>query len=189
MQPVTADYTEDFQLPPTVKAVRRTVIYFPGSTIGNLDSPNAVLLLRGTHTLLEPNGGVLIGLDLKKDRNTLERAYNDEAGVTAEFNLNLLRRINRELDGDFDLSRFRHRAIYNSEEGRIEMYLVSEEKQTARVAGRTINFEKDEPICTEFSHKYSSRQFDEIAKESGFEVQRTWVDEEKKFAVKYLVLA
>ena len=189
VQPVVADYTLEFELPPTVNDPQRTVIFFPGSTIGNFNSSEAMHLLRRMTHLCGPDGGLLIGVDLVKDRETLERAYNDRSGVTAEFNLNVLRRINRELQGNFDLDRFQHRAIYNFEDGRIEMYLVSGGVQSVEVAGRRFAFADGEAICTEHSYKYSLRQFDELAEEAGFEMERTWVDEEEKFTVKYLALA
>lgn len=186
VQPVTADFTTEFDLPPIRSSVLRTVVFFPGSTIGNFSPPEATLFLRRLTHLCRPTGGVLIGLDLKKDRETLERAYNDAAGVTAEFNLNLLRRINRELKADFDLKAFRHEAVYDVEHGRIEMRLISEVKQTVTVADKTFSFEPGERIITEYSHKYSLRQFDKMAEEVGLKMDRTWMDDDEKFAVKYL---
>ncbi len=184
--PVSADYSEEFTLPDAPEDTGRTVIYFSGSTLGNFSLSAAQALLEKMRCLSGPGGGLLIGVDLKKDLATLERAYNDEAGVTAEFNMNLLRRVNRELDGDFDLNRFRHRAIYNSEAGRIEMYLVSELRQTVTVDDHTFTFDQGETICTEYSYKYGLTQFDDLALSVGFQVVKTWLDDGEKFTVKYL---
>lgn len=186
VQPVTADFTGDFDLPPTPSTVQRTIVFFPGSTIGNFSPAESMLFLRRMTHLCGATGGVLIGMDLKKDQETLERAYDDAAGVTAEFNLNLLRRINRELKADFDLTRFRHEAIYDVEHGRIEMRLISEAKQTVTIAGKKFTFDEREAITTEYSYKYSLRQFDKLAEEIGLRMDRTWVDEDEKFAVKLL---
>ncbi|MDE2197203.1 MAG: L-histidine N(alpha)-methyltransferase, partial [Gammaproteobacteria bacterium] len=123
--PVCADFCQSFAIPAPRRRAARTIIYFPGSTIGNFEPPAAIQLLRQLRRLAGPAGGLLIGVDLRKERSVLERAYNDAAGITAAFNLNLLRRLNRELQSDFDLSRFCHRAAYNETEGRIEMHLVS----------------------------------------------------------------
>ena len=136
--------------------------------------------------LVGPGGGLLIGVDLKKDRETLERAYDDAAGVTAAFNLNLLAHINRELGAGFALARFRHRALYNEAAGRIEMHLVSCEAQTVAIADRAIEFAEGETICTEYSYKYALDQFRALAARAGFGVERVWTDAEGLYSVQYL---
>ena len=137
--------------------------FFPGSTFGNCRPPEAVLLLRAIKQILAPDGALFLGLDLKEDPDLLLRAYNDAACVTAAFNLNLLERINRELDGNFDVSAFRHRAIYNSLEGRIEMHLVSRKDQVANVAQQLLRFCAGETIHIENSYKYAIEQFRAIS--------------------------
>ncbi len=184
--PVCADYTQDWELPEAPTTVARRVVFFPGSTIGNFDRQYAVAFLRRVRELVGSGGALLIGVDLKKDVALLERAYNDSQGVTAAFNLNLLRRINRELDGDFDLRAFRHRAVYNETEGRVEMYLVSLLEQTVRVSGAEVSFSQGEAIYTEHSYKYDLTEFDEMAVHAGFQVERTWIDPEKLFSVQLL---
>ncbi|MGB9428960.1 MAG: L-histidine N(alpha)-methyltransferase, partial [Gammaproteobacteria bacterium] len=149
--PVCADFSQPFALPAPRRPAASTVIYFPGSTIGNFEPDDAVQLLQRLQRLAGRDGGLLIGVDLRKDRGLLERAYNDAAGVTAAFNLNLLRRLNRELQSDFDLKHFRHLALYNETEGRIEIYLVSLGNQTVCVADETFHFREDEHIVTEYS--------------------------------------
>lgn len=184
--PVSADYSEELTLPNAPEDTRRTIIYFSGSTLGNISLSGARILLEKMKCLCNSDGGLLIGVDLQKDLEILERAYNDEAGVTAEFNLNLLRRVNRELGGDFDLNRFSHRAIYNSEAGRIEMYLVSERRQTVTVDDHKFTFDQGETICTEHSYKYGLTQFDDLALSAGFQVAKTWLDDDEMFTVKFL---
>ena len=132
------------------------------------------------------DGGLLIGVDLRKDKAVLELAYNDPQGVTAEFNLNMLRHINREFDADFDLAAFRHEAIYNERDGRIEMYLVSEKDQVVHVAGRRFTMASGERILTEYSHKYSLDGFASLAALAGFAVDHVWTDDRNYFSVQYL---
>jgi len=132
------------------------------------------------------DGALLIGVDLQKDRETLERAYNDAAGVTAEFNLNLLRRLNRELGASFDLDSFRHDAIYNSEHGRIEMYLVSQCAQQVRIGDRVLSFTEGERILTEYSHKFTPEGFAALATRAGFRLEHLWCDPDRLFSVQYL---
>jgi L-histidine N-alpha-methyltransferase len=184
--PVCADFTQPFALPETRRAVARRVAWFPGSTIGNFEPAQALALLQVIRGQVDDQGGLLIGVDLQKDTATLERAYNDAAGVTAEFNLNLLRRLNRELGGNFDLHAFRHRAIYNREHGRIEMYLVSQRAQQVRVGGTTLEFAEGERILTEYSHKFTLAGFAAMAAQAGFEVQQVWTDADALFSVQYL---
>ncbi|MEL7060910.1 MAG: L-histidine N(alpha)-methyltransferase [Acidobacteriota bacterium] len=187
IQPIAADYTADYRLP-EVEA-RRTVVYFPGSTIGNFPPGAIEDFLRHIAELCGPGGALLIGVDLRKDRETLERAYDDAEGVTAAFNLNLLRRFNRELGADFDLDAFAHRAIWNEVDGRIEMSLVSRRDQTVSVGEEQLQFAAGEAILTEHSHKFTVEQFAEIAAAAGFRVDRVWADSDNRFSVQFLTVA
>lgn len=184
--PVVADFMQPFDLPQPAVMPVKNVVYFPGSTIGNFPRSAAIEFLRHVAEVVGAGGGLLIGIDLEKARSVLERAYNDSDGVTAKFNLNLLARINRELGGDFDLDAFDHRAVYNAQEGRIEMYLVSRIEQTVHVAGESFFFRTGETICTEHSNKYSLESFAEMSRHGGFEVERVWVDDDDLFSVQYL---
>jgi len=185
--PVCADFTEEFCLPPQLDSDMRRVVYFPGSTIGNFEPTAAVRLLGGIARLCGTNGGLLIGIDLVKDPQLIERAYNDAAGVTAEFNLNLLMRINRELGGNFDIDRFQHLAFYDERFQRVDLRLVSQRNQRVRVSGQSFEFEAEEPIQTEYSHKYTIDRFARMASEAGWKLEREWVDEDRYFGVLYLV--
>jgi dimethylhistidine N-methyltransferase len=182
--PVCADFSRPFA-PPPLPAGRR-VVYFSGSTIGNFHPPEAQELLAGIARLCGPGGGLLIGVDLKKDRQTLERAYNDRLGVTAAFNLNLLARINRELGGDFDLGRFAHRAFYDEAAGRIEMHLDSLAGQTVHVGGRAFAFRQGEGVHTECSYKYGLEEFAALAATAGLRVEAVWTDAAGLYSVQYL---
>jgi L-histidine Nalpha-methyltransferase len=184
IMPVAADYSHAFALPEPNRAAR-TVVYFPGSTIGNLVPATARRFLRTIAKVAGPRGGLLIGVDLKKDPRVLHAAYNDPEGVTAEFNLNLLAHINRELGGDFDLARFRHQAFYDEKEGRIEMQLVSLARQIVRVGRSSFSFAQGEVITTEYSYKYEPGEFAKLASSAGFALRRTWTDEHNYFAVQY----
>ena len=185
--PVTADFTEPFDLPePKHRTVRRNVAFFPGSTIGNFPRAMAADLLRATRNEVGPGGAMLIGVDLKKDRAVLALAYNDPAGVTAQFNLNLLARLNRELDADFDLAAFRHEAVWDDARDRIEMRLISTRQQAVEIAGRSFAFAAGEILVTEYSHKYSLEAFRRLAEASGFTVARVWTDAERLFSVQLL---
>jgi L-histidine Nalpha-methyltransferase len=183
MQPVCADFTAPLVLPPPRRTPRRTAVYFPGSTLGNFDGEEARALLRSMRALIGSDGAVLIGLDLKKDRAALEAAYNDAAGVTAAFTLNLLQRINRELAADFDLTGFRHRATYNTLAGRIETAIVSRVPQVVQVAGRRFEFAADEAIAVEISCKYGESDVQRLAGQAGLRVVRRWSDAEARFGV------
>jgi dimethylhistidine N-methyltransferase len=185
IRPVAADFTRPFTLPP-LPAARRRVVFFSGSTVGNFHPAEAAGLLAHIARLVGPGGGLLIGVDLKKDTETLERAYNDTRGVTAAFNMNLLVRMNRELGADFALERFRHSAVYNAAAGRIEMHLVSLEEQTVRVGDRTFRFQSGETICTEYSYKYSVDEFRVLAARVGFAVDHVWTDADRLYSVQYL---
>jgi dimethylhistidine N-methyltransferase len=188
--PVTADFTEPFELPePSRATVRRNVAFFPGSTIGNFPVAMAEDLLRLTSRQMGAGGAMLAGVDLKKDAAIVEPAYNDAAGITAAFNLNLLARLNRELGADFDLDAFRHQAIWDEHNSRIEMRLVSLQVQEVHIAGRTFHFEAGEFVITEFSHKYSLEAFRALAEANGFRVAQVWTDPRRLFSVQYLTVA
>ena len=186
VQPVCADFTLPLARPRPHPAARRRVLYFPGSTIGNFDTRGAVGLLRRMHALVGPGGAALIGVDLKKATATLEAAYNDRAGVTAEFTLNMLERFNRELGADFDLAAFRHRARYNPMAGRIETHLVSLREQEVRVDGQRFRFDADEPTLVEYSCKYSVPEFVRLAVRAGWRSARIWTDAERRFSIHFL---
>jgi dimethylhistidine N-methyltransferase len=184
--PVLADYTEPVDLPEPTCPWQTTVAYFPGSTIGNFEPEQAGRFLERIAAMVGDGGGLLIGVDLVKDRAILERAYNDEAGVTAAFNLNLLERINRELGADFDVDGFKHRAVWNDAASRIEMHLVSTHDQRVELAGHTIGFEAGEHIVTEHSYKYEPDDFEQLAARAGFEPRSVWTDTKAWFSVWYL---
>lgn len=167
----------------------RTMALFLGGTIGNLEPPERLRLLQRIRNMLDVDDGLIIGTDLKKERDLLEQAYDDALGVTATFNKNLLQRINRELDGDFDLRRFAHKAFYNAEIGRIEMHLVSRERQTVRIADLDLDVEFDagESIHTENSYKFDRRLVATMAREAGFELTETWQDSRNLFGLHLMV--
>ena len=185
--PVCADFTRPRELPLNGGLPRRRVVYFPGSTIGNFTPDAAVRLLRNTASVCGPDGGMLLGVDLKKNPAVIEAAYNDKKGVTAAFNRNLLVRINRELDGNFSVDRFWHHAFYHPQEGRIEMHLVSSCEQRVLVGGEPIEFADGESILTEYSYKYSLKELDDLSARAGFRVKQRWLDEQRFFCVLYLV--
>jgi dimethylhistidine N-methyltransferase len=185
--PVCADYTSDFELPQAERPADRIVAYFPGSTIGNFNPGEARCFLERIAETSGPGGALLIGVDLKKDPHLLHRAYNDPQGVTAAFNLNLLERINNELQCDFRLDHFDHYAFYNPWEGRVEMHLVSLREQVVHLDGMAIPFAEGESIWTESSYKYSLDEFQLLAAGAGFQVERVWTDERRWFSIQYLV--
>ncbi len=185
IHPVAADYTADFTLP-TMTRAHRVVVYFPGSTLGNFSASEAEVFLKHIAEVVGPGGGLLIGIDLKKDRARLEAAYDDQEGVTAAFNMNLLHRLNRELGSTFDVSQFAHKAIYNKAAGRIEMHLVSLSNQCVQIGGKQIPFAAGETIWTESSHKYSLAEFANLAARAGFAIDHVWTDPEQLFSVQYL---
>jgi len=186
---VVADFSEAFKVPRHDHLVAsRNLVFFPGSTIGNYTKHQALELLEVMAFEAQHNGALLIGVDLPKDVKRLQAAYNDKAGVTAEFNLNVLARLNRELGADFRLQDFRHRAVYDEEKSRIEMRLVSTRPQHVRVAGTDIDFAKDEYIITEYSHKYSVEEFRSLARQAGFAPQNVWCDPDRLFSVHYLTV-
>jgi dimethylhistidine N-methyltransferase len=182
---VCADYTRPFALPPLPGPAGKRVGFFPGSTIGNFEPEAVVRFLAHCADLLGPEGEMLIGVDLKKDRAVLERAYNDRAGLNAAFNLNLLARVNRELDGDIDIARFEHLAFYSAGKGRMELYLKSLADQTATIAGRHFDFAEGELIHTENSYKYAIPEFHALAERAGFRPVHTWTDQSQLFSVHY----
>jgi dimethylhistidine N-methyltransferase len=184
--PAVADFTLPFQVPQTKHRSESTTVYFPGSTIGNFEPDEVEQLLQNIVTIVGPGGGLLIGIDLHKDVATLEAAYDDEQGVTSEFNLNLLHRINGELLGDFNVERFEHRAVYNSAEQRIEMSLVSAGENHVTIGEREFSFEGGEEIITEYSHKYDLLEFTQLAAKNGLKLEEYWTDDEQQFAVIYL---
>jgi dimethylhistidine N-methyltransferase len=186
---VCADYNQPFTLPQPESPVSRRVVYYPGSTIGNFHPHDALDFLKGMGVLVGPAGGLLIGVDLKKNHEVLHAAYNDSEGVTAAFNCNILVRLNRELGMDFRMDRFRHRAIYNDDAGRIEMHLVSLVEQTVRLDGTEIPFRAGESIWTESSYKYAVDDFSRMAAGAGFAVEKVWIDDKKLFSVQYLTAA
>jgi dimethylhistidine N-methyltransferase len=184
--PVAADFTAPFALPDPVKAMPK-VGFFPGSTLGNFEPHEACAFMRSAREILGEGAQMVIGVDLEKDERVLYHAYNDSAGVTARFNLNVLVRINRELGGNFDLSAFMHRAIYNRERHRIEMHLISKKTQTVRVLGRSFSFRAGESIHTESSYKYSLDRFTALARGSGWSPRESWTDAAGMFSVHALV--
>lgn len=189
IQPLAVDFTRPLRLPVPPRAPRRTVVFFPGSTIGNFEDREAAQLLRKMRSEMGDNGGVLVGVDLKKDRATIEAAYNDRAGVTSAFTLNMLVRLNRELGCNFDLSAFRHRARYNAIAGRIETHIVSEQEQRVRVGRLQVLFREGEAMLVEYSCKYSLEDFAALAATAGLAVQHVWFDPERMFSLQYLTRA
>jgi len=183
--PVCADFTREVALPDIVDTDGRLGL-FPGSTIGNFDPDAAVAFLRRAAGTLGAGAGFMVGVDLKKDESILHAAYNDCAGVTAEFNLNLLRRMNRELDGNFELAAFDHDARYNRARGRIEMHLVSRRDQTVSVAGTAFSFSAGESIHTENSYKYDVEEFQDLAARAGWHAADVWCDADRLFSIHYL---
>lgn len=188
VEPVRADYMALDTLPADLNGAPR-LGFFPGSTIGNLEPQDATAFLRRARRLLGDRGAMVLGIDRRKDPRRLHEAYNDSAGVTAAFTLNLLRRMNRELGGTFDLAGFAHEAFYDPMEGRIEIYFRSLRPQTVTVAGRTFAFAEGERVHTEYSYKYDDAGIAALARSAGFTIDRTWTDPDHLFAVVYLEAA
>ena len=187
---ISADYTRPLTLPDFVGVpIRRKAVFFPGSTIGNFTPAEALFFLKQVRKTAGTGSVLLIGVDLKKDKATLDAAYADATGVTARFNLNLLHRINRELGADFQVNRFRHKAFYDPVAGRVEMHLESLYSQIAHVAGHRFNFAPGETIHTEISCKYSVAEFQELGKRAGFTPEKVWTDPEQLFSVHGMVAA
>jgi dimethylhistidine N-methyltransferase len=184
--PVYADYTQPFDFPDITFGYSKMVVYYPGSTIGNFTPRYAARFISRIAKRSGTGSGLLIGIDLKKDKETLEDAYNDKYGVTAAFNLNILERLNKELGADFNTNHWKHHAFYNDDEGRIEMHLVSLEDQRVNVNGRPIKLKKDETILTEYSYKYTTEEFENLVSTS-FELVKAWKDQDQKFSILYLM--
>lgn len=185
VQPLCADYTSTFDLPEPPQPAARTVVYYPGSTVGNFQPEEAQRFLSRIAEGIGRDGGLLIGVDLKKDVDVLEAAYDDAAGVTAAFNKNLLHRMNRELDATFDLDHFEFWSFWNEENGCIESHLRSTTEQTVTVAGESFSFEEGETIHTEYSYKYTLDEFADLVGEAGFSVEQVWTDKDSYFSVQY----
>lgn len=184
--PVCADFTHHFELPHVIRGAQRRVVYFPGSTLGNFDRTQARELLVRMRGLAGNDGAILIGIDLRKDPRILERAYDDAAGVTAEFNINALRHVNRELGADFDLDAFDHLAVWVENESRIEMHLVSKRDQVVHLGGEKVHIGRGEHLRTEYCHKYTLDSFSELAATAGLAVKRVWLDANEQFSVQLL---
>ncbi|KPC50251.1 L-histidine N(alpha)-methyltransferase [Amantichitinum ursilacus] len=185
VKPVVADYMQPMSLPATESPRGRRVGFFPGSTIGNMEPDEALSFLHSAAEMLR-GGGLLIGVDLVKDPARLHAAYNDAQGVTAAFNLNMLRRANLELDASFNPAGFNHYAYYNPILQRIEMHLISKRDQTVSVMGQRFSFREGETIHTENSHKYTIDGFRNLAVQAGFRAGPTWTDAENLFSVHWL---
>ena len=191
IEPVCADYTDDAFLPAPVFASERPdlVIFFPGSTIGNFVPDEARAFLSRMRSIAGARGAMLLGVDTVKSPRILDRAYNDPEGATAAFNLNVLERINAELDGTFDVAGFCHEARFVPELGRVEMHLRSRRRQTVRIGPSEVQFEAGEVIVTEYSYKYGGDLFDVLARSAGFRTRRVWTDPRGMFGVHYLTPA
>ena len=182
--PIVADYTGPFTIPRQNISYKKIVAYYPGSTIGNFTKEQAGSFLKNISELCGKGSGLLIGIDLKKETEVLERAYNDVKGVTAEFNLNILKNMNSNFGTNFEINKWKHVAFYNEKKGRVEMHLQSLEQQSVRLNGTSISFEKDETIHTENSYKYSIEEFEDLISEFYF-LKNVWSDPDNKFAVCY----
>lgn len=188
--PVCADFNDPIELPPLRTAEQERLVFFPGSTIGNFDEAGRLALLRQMVALCGDGGGrLLLGIDLVKDVKQLEDAYDDAEGVTAAFNRNLLLRINRELEADFDVERFAHRARFDRDASRIEMHLVSDVDQIVQVDGHAFHFEPGETICTEHSYKFTIDGFRQLAAQAGWSLDQSWTDPDELFAILLLSTA
>ena len=185
--PVVADFTQPFDLPNPRTTPLRNVVYFPGSTIGNFEHEDALGLLGVMHTEAGAGGALLIGVDLQKDPAVVDAAYNDRAGVTAQFNLNILRHLNRAFGSDFNIDAFAHRATYRPDEGRVVVELVSRTRQVVHIGDVEIEFADGESIITEYSHKYTLDGFADMAETAGFKVRHVWTDPQQWFSVQYCV--
>ncbi|MBN51469.1 MAG: L-histidine N(alpha)-methyltransferase [Spongiibacteraceae bacterium] len=191
IQPVCADYSSALTLPSPQRAFARSVVFFPGSTIGNFPQAEALALLKRFARLAaqgDQPGGLLIGVDVKKSRQRIEAAYNDTQGVTADFNLNILKRLNREVGANFELEHWQHHAFWNEQSGAIEMHLVSRREQQVRINGDRFTFAEGDSVHTENSFKYSPDEFTELAAQAGFVRRGLWQDEEQLFSVQYFEL-
>lgn len=184
--PLHADFNQSVNLPEDFSPTYR-LGFFPGSTVGNLSKDEAIHFLVRARHILGPKSGFVVGVDLQKDLDVLLPAYDDAQGITANFNLNLLRRINSDLDADFDITKFHHRALYNDVLHRVEMHLESQEDQVVNILGHKIAFKAGETIHTENSYKYTIKGFAELAESAGWATVKTWVDKHDLFSVHYLI--
>lgn len=182
------DFTEKLHLPDELPEVNKKVAFFPGSSVGNFEPDDAIHFLSDVAEMVGQDGGLLIGVDLKKDSSILNAAYNDTNRVTAEFNLNLLNRVNAELNGEFNLNNFDHHAFYNDDLGRIEMHLVSSSEQQVMLDKTPIGFAAGETIHTESSYKYTVEEFQALAAQAGFKSDRVWTDDKELFSVHYFTV-
>lgn len=185
VHPVCADYCRPLRLDFIPDDAHR-LVFFPGSTLGNFEPEEALEFLGNLHDLVGGDGGLVISIDLKKEPERLDAAYNDRAGVTAAFNLNILNRLRRDLDADLDAAGFRHQAFYNRQAGRVEMHLISRRPQTIVVDEHAFHFEEGETIHTENSYKYSIEEFQSLARRAGYRPQRVWTDRDRLFSVHFL---
>jgi dimethylhistidine N-methyltransferase len=185
VHPVVADFTKPFALPTPDTMPIKNVVYFPGSTLGNFEYAEAMSLLRVMYGEAGAGGALLIGLDLQKKPDIIHRAYNDSKGVTAKFNLNMLRHLNTNYGANFDLDAFEHRAQYDEEKGRVVLELVSQKTQTFKVGDTEFKLADGEAILTEYSHKYTLKGFARMAHDAGFEVTNVWTDPKNLFSIQY----
>lgn len=183
---ICADFTDKLELPYHTESAKK-VVFFPGSTIGNFEPDQAVAVLAEIKSMVGDAGGLLIGVDLQKQTDILNAAYNDKKGYTERFNKNLLVRINQELAADFNIDQFSHLAFFNEEQRRIEMHLVSQQRQQVHIDEHVFHFEKKQSIVTEYSHKYTVAHFEQLAIQAGFQRIKTWLDKERLFSVHYLI--
>ena len=183
--PVAADYTKDFDIPYTTGHNYKRLVYYPGSSIGNFAPDEAKIFLKRVSKLCTNNGGFLIGIDLVKNKETLESAYNDKDGLTAEFNLNLLNHINDLLNADFDPDKYRHLSFYNTYKSRIEMHLISLENHEVHLFNQSFHIRKFETILTEISQKYTPESFTDLSSDY-FTVKNAWIDDHHLFALFYM---
>ena len=183
--PLVADYTKEFALPKINENYKTIDAFYPGSTIGNFTPEKARSFLERIANTCGKNSGLLIGVDLKKEKSILDAAYNDSKGITAEFNLNILNHINNLVDTDFDINKFSHHAFFNEKCGRIEMHLISKENQEVKIDDEVISFGKDENILTEYSYKYSLQDFKKLV-DGIYNVEKIWVDDNRLFSVQFL---
>lgn len=185
---ICADFSSPWQERTELPAGRR-IVFYPGSTIGNLEPLHAVEFLADMRRCIGDDGGLLVGVDLHKSEDVLNAAYNDAEGVTAEFNLNILDAVNALTGANFRRQGFSHRAFYNKEERRIEMHLVSKESQVVDINGSAIRFNAGESLHTENSYKYSLQGFEELAVSAGFQLEKSWFDKDSLFSFHYLTVS
>ena len=186
MLPVCADFSEPVPLPRPEREPGHTLLFFPGSTLGNFEHDDALRLLRSMRATMGARGQALVGIDLDKDSDVIEAAYNDAAGITAEFTFNLLTRLNREIGSDFQPDRFRHRAVYSRERERIETHLVSQCAQDVHVDGKAFHLDAGEAIQVEYSHKYTDASFEALVTRAGLRVVERWNDPRDWFGLRML---